>query len=125
MSLHDSSGIDEQKPKDKLLGDYVFIKKRDNLEKVKIENILSLEADGNYCIISCAEGKYIIKMSLKKVHSFIGHPSFCQISKSQVLNMEKVSSFNLPKNLIFIEDQSFSLGKRYKSDILNQLKILG
>jgi len=125
MSLENSSGNKELKAKGKLLEDYVFIKKRNSLEKVKIKNILFLEADGNYCIISSEKGKYILKSSLKKVSSFIGHSSFCQINKSHVVNMEKVNSINLTENLIFIEDQSFNLGKRYKSEILDRLRLLG
>ena len=47
---------------------YLFLKgKSDNIDKVRLDEILFLETDGNYCFIHIMSRKYILKKSLNKI----------------------------------------------------------
>ena len=47
---------------------YLFLKgKSDNLDKIRLDEILFLETDGNYCFIHILNRKYILKKSMNKI----------------------------------------------------------
>lgn len=49
---------------DLVFKDHLFIKVRHKLEKIAIDSILFVEADGRYCQICTEEKKYLVRLSL-------------------------------------------------------------
>jgi len=110
---------------DVILPNYLFLKKRNKLKKVALDEIIYLEVDGNYCLIFTSNEKYILKLSLKKAIELINENYFVRINKSQILNMNKVTSLNLPENQIFLDEGKFSIGRTYRADLIKKLRLLG
>jgi len=109
---------------DLILKDFVFIKKRNRLEKVAINDIKFLEADGNYCIISTETKRFILKMSLKKASEVLSTHDFLRVNKSSILNMNEVSSIVLSDNQMILGNKEFPIGKRYKAKVIKRLKLM-
>ena len=109
---------------DLILKDHVFIKKRNRLEKVAINDILFLEADGNYCIITTETKKFILKMSLKKANEIFSSHDFMRVNKSSILNMNEVSSIVLSDNQMILGNKNFPIGKRYKAKVMKRLRLM-
>lgn len=109
---------------DIILKDFVFIKKRNRLEKVALEDIEYLEADGNYCMILAKQKKFILKMSLKKASDILSTGAFLRVSKSHIVNMNNISTIVLSENRILLGEKSFVIGKSYKSKVMSRLKLL-
>ena len=58
----------EEKKSTSLNKKYLFLKgKSDNVDKIRLNEILFLETDGNYCFLHAVNRKYILKKSLNKI----------------------------------------------------------
>ncbi len=115
---------DETWNEDLILEDFVFIKKRNRLEKVALNDIFFLEADGNYCKISTSTKRFILKMSLKRANEILSSKNFVRISKGHIVNMKCVTTIELSKNMIVLNTEAFPIGKRYKSNVMKRLKLM-
>ena len=127
MNSAENNDLIEESPdwkEDLILKNHVFIKKTNRLEKVAINDIKFVEADGNYCIISTELKKYILKMSLVKAGEILSSHAFLRVNKSTILNMEKVSSIVLSENQIISGSKEFPIGKRYKAKVINRLNLM-
>jgi len=109
---------------DLILKNHVFIKKRNRLEKVAFADIKFLEADGNYCIITTENKKYILKMSLKKAYELLSTHDFLRVNKSCILNMNEVTSILLSENQIVLGNKEFPIGSRYKAKVISRLNLI-
>ncbi len=109
---------------DLILKDHVFIKKRNRLEKVALNDILYIESDGNYSIITTETKKYILKMSLKKASEFLLTHDFVRVNKSSILNMHEVTSIVLSDNQMILRNKVFPIGKRYKAKVMRRLNLM-
>lgn len=107
-----------------ILKDCVFIKRKNKLEKVEINQIQFIQSEGNYCVISTEKKKYALKMSLIKVKKMLDSHHFARVNKRHIINMSLISSIDLSTNQININEVSFSIGRTYKEGLLKRLKTL-
>lgn len=109
---------------DVILKDYVFIKRNNQLEKVEIAKIQSVQSEGNYSIISVGKRKFALKLSLVKVYEFFKKYPFLRVNKRHLINMDLVSSIDLSNNKIIIGESQFTIGRTYKDTVLKKLNKL-
>ena len=109
---------------DVILKDYVFIKRNNQLEKVAIADIESVQSEGNYSIISVGKRKFALKLSLVKVYEFLKQYPFLRVNKRHLINMDMVSSIDLSNNKIIIGDTQLAIGRAYKDTVLKKLNKL-
>lgn len=109
---------------DLVLKDFVFIKKRNRLEKVAIDDIKYLEVEGNYIFVITHTEKFVLKASMKKVIENFDKKQFIRVSKQYVVNLKKVSRIILSENKIFVDDEYFILGRKYKPILIKRLQLL-
>lgn len=119
-----NNNTDTKWDEDLILKDYVFIKKKNRLDKVALDEIQYLQADGNYCTIHTLKNKYILKMSLKRANEILSAQNFLRVNKGNILNMKCISSIELSDNLIIIGSDYFPIGKRYKEKVIKQLRLM-
>jgi len=109
---------------DIVLKNHVFIKKRNRLDKIALDEIEHLQSDGNYCLIHTEKGKYILKMSLLKAADILSGNNFLRVNRSQIVNMKHITSIEFKENLINIGSSSFTIGERFKQNILKSIKLM-
>jgi DNA-binding LytR/AlgR family response regulator len=81
--------------------EYLFLKnKQNNSERVNLEEILFLEAEGNYCFIHTINKKYVQKKSLTKILDEDLNNNFIRIHHSFAINKQHIKS--LKNNLVKI-----------------------
>jgi len=107
-----------------ILKDRIFIKKRRKLKKVEFKEILFIEADGNYSLVTTDSQKFILKKSLIKVSELLDSPVFFKISRGMIINLERIDSIDLATNKATIGDLELSISRQYRSELLQQLKLL-
>lgn len=115
---------EQKEAEDLILKDCVFIKKKDTLEKVHINDILFLESEGNYCGIFTKSKRFVLKMSLRTASKILSSNNFIRINKSVILNLNEVSSIVLSKNQMILGNKTFPIGRTYKIQILKRLRIM-
>jgi len=102
-------------------GEFIFVKNRKQLEKIKISDIFYLEADGRYCQIFLIDKKFLVQVPLKEMTEKLSRGNFIQTHRSFVVNIDKIKSINLEENVIVLENMHIPLSRREKDAVLGKL----
>lgn len=94
--------------------DFLFIKADRRFYKIKLEEIKFIEGLKDYVVIHTQTQKLITAMNLKTIHQKIPEVIFLRVSKSYVVNMNFIDSFD--KHNIYIDDSEIPLGEVYRSE---------
>ena len=109
---------------EKKSNDYIFIKRKKQLEKVKISDIFYIEADGKYAQIYMIDKKYLVRMSQKEVMNRLNSNQFIQTHRSFVVNMEKIKSVDLQDSVIILDNMHVPISRREREMVLERLDTL-
>lgn len=97
--------------------EYALIRQKDGYIKVALNEILCVEADGNYSIIRLTNGRALtVSFNLSFILDRLPSRDFIQIHRSHVINLRHMES--LISSFVKVGDQSLSIGKRYKATFL-------
>jgi DNA-binding LytR/AlgR family response regulator len=93
--------------------DFLLIKAERRYYKVNFSDIKFIEALKDYVVIHSQTQKLITAMNLKTIHQKITAPNFLRVSKSYVINMDCIDSFD--NHNLYIGEFEIPLGEVYKS----------
>jgi hypothetical protein len=102
--------------------DSFFIRSNSALVKLKLEEIMYLEADANYTQIFTTEKKYTIRASLKDLEEKLNDNRFARVHKSFLINLEKIE--NIQADLIQIAAREIPIGRQQYRWLTAKIKIL-
>jgi DNA-binding LytR/AlgR family response regulator len=107
-----------------MLNDCLFIRKKSDssFKKVSLDKILYLEAGRAYCDIYTKDMKYTQANSMNKVHEKINHPSFIQVHRSHVVNLNQVEE--IKGNVLVIGKQEIPIGDSFKEDVMRRFSLV-
>jgi len=104
--------------------DYLFIKKKNSLKKVAINEILYIEVEERYCNIITEKEKFVIQISLTKISNLLDKNKFVKTHRNTIVNTDKIEEIILADNLIILKgDHKINLSDTYK-DFLKKMNIL-
>ena len=99
---------------------YLFLKgKSDNIDKIRFDEILFLETDGNYCFIHILNRKYILKKSLNKILQEDLDDNFIRIHHRFAVSKHHIQKVKL-HSLEITGKIELPIGKSFKK-IINSL----
>lgn len=102
--------------------DRIFIKSEGKLIKILLEEILYVEAQGDYLKIVISSGIYSTQATLKSMEEILSLPKFFRIQRSFILNLEAVSSVN--GNMVeLINGKTISVALNKKEELFDLLGI--
>lgn len=107
---------------DAVLRDSLFIRTNGMLLKVKMKNILYLEADANYTQINTKDKKFVIRSTLKELESKLDPTCFVRVHKSFLINLEEIEGIQADSVNIF--GKEIPISRNQYSWLLSQIKIL-
>lgn len=93
--------------------DYFFVKAERKIFKVYFKDILFIEGLKDYVILHTTEQKIMTAMNVKTIHEQLPQSVFVRISKSYVINVQQVESFD--NNTIFIHKHEIPIGNTYRN----------
>ncbi len=102
--------------------DSIFVKSKKRLEKIKIADILWIEAKDIYSIIVTKMGKYILSQPLKNIDERLSPQQFMRVHRSFIVQLEKIQA--IEENDLIIEGQHIAIGKTYKEKLMNRLAFM-
>lgn len=74
--------------------DRIFIKSEGKLVKILFDEILYIEAQGDYLKIIISSGTFTTQVTLKAMEEILNLPNFFRVQRSFILNLEAVRSIN-------------------------------
>ena len=97
------------------MGDRIFIRDRNYLNKVMINDILMIEADGAYSKIITSEKEYVLSQTLKKIEEKITHDSLIRIHRSYIVNLHHVDK--LSDGYVHIGDLRIPVSRSFRKEL--------
>ncbi len=104
---------------DSLLGKFIFIKDGYKQVKLKIEDILYIQGEGNYLNICSLTGKVMARMTFQQILGKLPQNVFFRSHNSYVVNLCHIDK--IEDNHIFIQDNKSPIGDRYKDELLKYI----
>ncbi len=101
--------------------DVIFIKSMGKLNKVNINDIFYLEADGRYVQVHLIDKKYLVRISMKDFVQKLNPKQFMQTHRQFVVNVKKIKSIDLENSVVILESMHIPVSRREKDNLLNGL----
>jgi len=98
--------------------DFLFIKADRRYHKIYFKDVWFVEGLKDYVIIHTKNQKLITAMNLKNMHQKLPVGSFLRVSKSYVVNMQHIDSFD--NHTLYINEAEIPLGDVYKKDFFDK-----
>jgi DNA-binding LytR/AlgR family response regulator len=104
---------------EKIEDDFVFIKADRKYLKIHFKDILYIEGLKDYVVIYTADGnKFIASMNVKTIALQLPAVLFARVSKSYIVNVNHISSFD--NELLYIQNNEIPLGQGYREEFIKQ-----
>ena len=103
---------------EKIEEDYVFIKADRKFFKLHFRDILYIEGLKDYVVIYTQDNKIMTSMNVKTIAAQLPSSIFARVSKSYIVNVQKISSFDT--EIIYIGTNEIPLGQAFKDDFIRQ-----
>lgn len=98
--------------------DFLFIKSERRYFKVFYRDILFIEGLKDYVVIYTQKQKMITAMNLKTIHQRMPGNQFMRVSKSYVVNLNAIESFD--HSMIYLSSYEIRLGDVYKKEFFEK-----
>ncbi|MDB5139818.1 MAG: Two component transcriptional regulator, LytTR family [Mucilaginibacter sp.] len=93
--------------------DYFFVKAERKFIKIYFKDILFIEGLKDYVVMQTDDQKIITAMNIKTIHEQLPQNTFVRISKSYIINVHQITSFD--NNVVFIRKHEIPIGNAYRS----------
>ncbi|MDG1779493.1 MAG: response regulator [Flavobacteriales bacterium] len=104
--------------------DYLFVKHNSALVKVKVENILFVEALKDYVVIHTIDDKYTIHSTMKDIERKLPSRYFLRVHRSFIVNMDKIQAIASNGLVIEQSDKELPIGGSYKDQLGKRINLL-
>jgi DNA-binding LytR/AlgR family response regulator len=109
---------------DNNVSDSIFVKSNSRLVKVKLEDIMYVEALKDYVIIHAVGAKYTVHSTMKDMQASLMDKEFIRVHRSYIVRIDKIAAIDYP-NLVMEDDKKLiPIGGSYKDDLTNRLKFV-
>lgn len=99
---------------------FIFLKAGKKVHKVNLDDILYIEAAGDYIKIMTESGQYIVNDTLKSLQDELPPVQFIRVHKSYIISRSKIKFFE--GNYVKVGIADIPIGNSYKEEISTRLK---
>lgn len=105
-----------------LLNDRIFVRNKERMIKIIVDDILYMEADRNYSRIFTRNKEYLLATTLKTIEEKLAMPSFLRIHRSYIVNLAHIDE--VADGYIIIAQKSIPLSAGLKEQLLQRIQTL-
>jgi DNA-binding LytR/AlgR family response regulator len=106
----------------KIIDNSLFLKVDNKLVKVKIEDMLYIEAKGDYALFKTKAKGYIVHATIKKIEEKLSDYNFQKVHRSFIVNLAKI--IDIEESNLLIEDKVIPISRANKEALINRLNLL-
>jgi DNA-binding LytR/AlgR family response regulator len=99
---------------------FIFLKADKKVHKVNPDDILYIEASGDYIKVMTENGQYVVNDTLKNLLEELPAAQFIRVHKSYIISKNKIKFFE--GNYIKVGNIDIPIGNSYKEEISARLK---
>ena len=104
------------------LNEWIFVKHNYHFTKLKLADLLYLEADNNYVNIVTTDKKIALRLSLAQALEKLKYKELARIHRSFAVNMNAIQSFN--EQIVVINKMELPIGRNYRDEFLRQFNFI-
>lgn len=97
----------------------IFLKNGDKYEKIGIDEIQLIKADGSYSSVVTKTQTFSISLNLQGLSDKIKNPLFFRLHRSYIVNLKCITGFD--NQFVFIDKLTIPYSKNYRDDLMNVL----
>jgi len=102
--------------------EFIFIRDSNTVKRVRLADILFLEAQGDYVKVVAEGNVYQIHSSLKSVEDKVPKSIFLRVHRSFIINLSKVDT--VEGNTLIIDKKFVPVSDAYKATLNKRMRIL-
>jgi DNA-binding LytR/AlgR family response regulator len=99
---------------------FIFLKADKKVHKVSVDDILYIEAAGDYIKVVMEDGQHIVNDTLKSLQDELPPIQFIRVHKSFIISRNKIKFFE--GNYVKVGNADIPIGNSYKEEISTRLK---
>ena len=104
------------------MNDYLFIKVEKNYHKLKLSEILYIQAEKKYVNIVTATKSHLVLTSITQIEKLLPKGLFCRIHRSYIISLEHTNKFNC--EFVYIENKKIPVSEHYKNVLKSSVIVL-
>ncbi|MFY0591763.1 LytR/AlgR family response regulator transcription factor [Roseivirga sp.] len=101
-----------------------FVKDRNKLIKIKLEEILWVEVEDKYCMLHTKDRKFTLRQSLKDLAEKLDPSIFVQTHRSFIVNASEIQDIDMSLFIVRINGAEVPLGRAHKDELVKRLQML-
>ena len=98
----------------------IFLKNGDKYEKITIDEIQLIKADGSYSSVVTKNQTYSISLNLQGLSDKIKNPLFFRLHRSYIVNLKCITGFD--NQFVFIDKLAVPYSKNYRDDLMKFIR---
>lgn len=102
--------------------DYIFIKNKSALTKIKIADIIYLQALGDYVNIYTLDKRFTIHITLSGIEKKLPVDKFYRVHRSFIAALDQIDS--IEETTAYIKKNPIPIGEQYKQTLLRKLNFI-
>ena len=99
----------------------IFVKEKNQFSRLDKDEILFVEAYGDYVNIYTSNQKYTIHSTMKNMEKKLDDNNFMRVHRSYIVNLDKIETFD--ETLVFIQRNMIPIGGSFKDKLIKRLNL--
>lgn len=113
------------RPSSYILTDRIFIRHKDRLVKVDINDIQAVKADGSYCLVYTTDHEYILTFPMKTLLEYLPKNNFLRTHRSYIVNLDKIDALTDNQEcMVLANSRQVPISRRFRTTVLERLRLL-
>jgi DNA-binding LytR/AlgR family response regulator len=107
-----------------ILSDRIFVRYKDRMVKIMLEEILFAEADRSYCKIHTANAEYMMTLPLGAFEEKLQSADFLRIHRSHIINVNKIEAVMDNYNYVSLGKHTLPVSRGFQEALALRLKVI-
>jgi DNA-binding LytR/AlgR family response regulator len=104
--------------------DFIFVKSKSRLVKLKTKDIFFIEALKDYVVINTNTTRYTIHSTMKDIEKKMPSESFVRVHRSYIVNLNKIFEIEPPNLILEQNNKIIPIGGSYREALLGRINLI-
>jgi len=102
--------------------DYIFVRSNSVLNRIKLKDILYVQALGDYVNIYTSGKRFMVHSTLRSMEERLPSNKFFRLHRSYLISLDHIDI--IEEGTAYVEKHAIPIGEQYKKELLKKLKFL-
>lgn len=104
--------------------DFIFVKSKSRLVKIKTNEIYYVEALKDYVVINTLDRRYTIHSTMKDIVTKLSIDQFIRVHRSFIVRIDKIAAIEYPNLHLEKDKKTVPIGGSFKDQLMNKLNLI-